>query len=358
MNFLATNEYPGNDPFEVWIDLSAGRACPVEHVRLSADPFEAQMLGVPLGARATVLEITESPHECRRTPRMIARSVADYLAFLVHDGPPGLIEQDCRQTVIQPGQLTFYDLTRPSTLTFPGPGRSDLLLVERDALDVDSRQLAELTARPLPAERGTAAVLRSLLGGLAPRLSNYPAESAARLGSCVIDLAELLLRESLDDPTATACGEQTLLTRITVYLEQQLHDPGLCPEQIAKAHHISTRYLSKLFAAEGTTVMTWVRERRLERCRGDLVDPRLRGRPIAAVAAKWGFLQPAHFSRAFRARYDISPREYRLAAGAQATGVVFDLNLSRNSEVPSGEDRTAHIAGASSKRLMNSSATR
>jgi AraC-like DNA-binding protein len=358
MDFRATSEYPENDPLEVWIGLSAGQACPVEHVRLGSEPFEAQMRGVPLGARAVVLEFTESPHECRRTPRMISRSAAGYLAFLMHDGPPGLIEQDGRQTVMHPGRLTFYDVTRPSTLTFPGSIRSDLLLVERDAFDIGSRSLAELTARSMPAERGTAAVLRSLLAGLAPRLTNYPAESADRLGSCVIDLAELLLQESLDDAITTAGGERTLLMRITAYLEQRLHDPGLCPEQIAKAHHISTRYLSKLFAAEETTVMTWVRERRLERCRSDLVDPRLRDRPIAAVAARWGFLQPAHFSRAFRAQYGTSPREYRLAAGAQGTGVVFDLNRSRNSAVPSSEDRIAHIAGGSSKRSMNSSATR
>jgi AraC-like DNA-binding protein len=354
---LATSDYPDSDPLDVWIG-NGRQACPVEHTRLGAGPFEARMRGVTLGERALALEFRESPHECRRTPRTISRSTSGYLAFLLHDGLPGVIEQDGRQAALQPGQLTFYDVTRPSTLTFPGPTRSDLLLVDRDAVDVGSRRLAELTARSLPTGRGTAAVLSSLLSGLAPRLTGYPPASADRLGSCMIDLAELLLREWLDEAGATAGSERTLLPRITAYLEQHLPDPDLCPDQIAKAHHISTRYLAKLFADEGNTVMRWVRERRLEKCRDDLVDPALRDRSIAAIGARWGMLQPAHFSRAFRARYGMSPREYRLAAGTQDTDVAFDVYCPRNVAVPSGVDRLAHIPGGSLKPSTNPSATR
>jgi AraC-like DNA-binding protein len=355
---LATSDYPDSDPIEVWINLNSGRACPVEHVMLSSEPFDARMRGEELGTGAVALEFQESPHECRRTPRLISRSTAEYVGLIVHAGPPAVIEQGGRQTVMQPGGLMFYDLTRPSALSFPGPTRSDLLLIDRDAIGLDSRRIAELTARALPTERGTAAVLRPLLTGLVSRLTDCPPASAHRLGSCVIDLAALWLRECLDEAIPDAPAERTLLPRITMYLEQQLPDPNLCPEQIARAHHISTRYLSKLFAAEQNTVMGWVRERRLEKCRIDLIDPRLQGRSIAAIAARWGLLQPSHFSRAFRARYGVSPREYRRAAGDQATEVEFELNRARNSAAPSGDDSLVHIVGGSSKPSMNPSATR
>ncbi len=32
---------------------------------------------------------------------------------------------------------------------------------------------------------------------------------------------------------------------------------------------------------------------------------------VAAVAQRWGFVSPAHFSRAFRAFYGMSPREWQ-----------------------------------------------
>ncbi|MET8142711.1 helix-turn-helix transcriptional regulator [Sphaerisporangium sp. NPDC005288] len=80
---------------------------------------------------------------------------------------------------------------------------------------------------------------------------------------------------------------------------------------IAAAHHISLRYLNKLFHAEGRTVAGWIRERRLEQCRRDLAEPLLAGYPINAIAARWGFTSPAHFSQAFRSAYGLSPRDFR-----------------------------------------------
>ncbi len=55
----------------------------------------------------------------------------------------------------------------------------------------------------------------------------------------------------------------------------------------------------------------WVRWRRLECCRRDLSDPALASRPVAAVAARWGYSSAADFSRAFRAVHGLPPSEYR-----------------------------------------------
>jgi AraC-like DNA-binding protein len=99
--------------------------------------------------------------------------------------------------------------------------------------------------------------------------------------------------------------------RIRAFIEQRLADPELTPATIAAEHHISLRYLHKLFHGQGITVAGWIRDRRLERCRRDLADPTLTARPISAVAARWGFTNPAHFSQAFRAAYGLSPRQFR-----------------------------------------------
>ncbi|MFX5558838.1 helix-turn-helix transcriptional regulator, partial [Acinetobacter baumannii] len=82
---------------------------------------------------------------------------------------------------------------------------------------------------------------------------------------------------------------------------------------IAAAHHISVRYLQRLFETEGTTVTTWIRQRRLERIRRDLADPRI-DRSTSAVAARWGLADASHFSKLFKAAYGMTPRQYRLAA--------------------------------------------
>ncbi|GGQ13574.1 hypothetical protein GCM10010187_32420 [Actinomadura coerulea] len=50
-----------------------------------------------------------------------------------------------------------------------------------------------------------------------------------------------------------------------------------------------------LFQEQGLTVAAWIRERRLERCRHDLADPRLLARPVQGVATRdLGLLQQEH----------------------------------------------------------------
>ena len=58
----------------------------------------------------------------------------------------------------------------------------------------------------------------------------------------------------------------------------------------------------------------WIRRRRLECCRRDLSDPAQAERPVAAIAARWGFASPGDFSRAFRAVHGLPPAEYRISA--------------------------------------------
>jgi transcriptional regulator GlxA family with amidase domain len=51
--------------------------------------------------------------------------------------------------------------------------------------------------------------------------------------------------------------------------------------------------------------------RRLELCRRDLLDPLQRERPVAAIGARRGLANAAHFNRLFRAVYGLPPAQYR-----------------------------------------------
>ncbi|MGW7381446.1 helix-turn-helix domain-containing protein [Streptomyces sp. NPDC054794] len=104
---------------------------------------------------------------------------------------------------------------------------------------------------------------------------------------------------------------ERLLHDINTFIENHLADAGLTPASIAAAHHISVRYLHHLFQRDRRTVGTYVRQRRLERCRADLADPALAGRGVGQVGRHWGFRDPAVFSRAFKSAYGVTPGAYR-----------------------------------------------
>jgi AraC-like DNA-binding protein len=112
----------------------------------------------------------------------------------------------------------------------------------------------------------------------------------------------------------TDCHRCALFARIQSFIWEHLGEPGLCPDAVAAAHHISTRSLHRLFQSQGCTVSSWIRRQRLNRARRDLADPELAAHTIQAIAATWGYPRAAAFTRAFRAAYDIPPQDFRVGA--------------------------------------------
>ncbi|HEX3753207.1 MAG TPA: helix-turn-helix domain-containing protein [Streptosporangiaceae bacterium] len=61
----------------------------------------------------------------------------------------------------------------------------------------------------------------------------------------------------------------------------------------------------------------WIRRRRLERCLRDLRDERARSVPAAAIGARWGYPDPANFTRAFRREFGVPPSAARPCPSGQ-----------------------------------------
>ena len=74
---------------------------------------------------------------------------------------------------------------------------------------------------------------------------------------------------------------------------------------------MTTRYLHHLFSDQDETVARYVLRRRLEACARALKSEVQRGRTVTAIAFDYGFNSPTHFGRVFRAKYNMTPRDYR-----------------------------------------------
>lgn len=161
---------------------------------------------------------------------------------------------------------------------------------------------------------GLGALVSGFLVRLATGTGLYRHSDVPHLRAALINLLATLfthLTTEAGPPTDSMVGETDRLAGILEFIEHRLGDPTLSPGMIASAHHISTRQLHRLFGSHRLKVNAWIRERRLERCHHDLGDPTRGAQGIHAVAARWGFPDSAHFSRAFRSAYGVSPREYR-----------------------------------------------
>jgi AraC family transcriptional regulator, positive regulator of tynA and feaB len=144
-----------------------------------------------------------------------------------------------------------------------------------------------------------------------------PAE-ANRLGEVGLDLIAAALASGVP---AADLADRTVrtarLVKIKLLINEKLPDPRLSPAMVATALGISVRYLNALFSSEPLSVERWIWERRLQRCHAALQDPSQQGRSISDIAYGWGFSEMSHFSRTFKQRFCLSPREMRRQAANQ-----------------------------------------
>jgi AraC-like DNA-binding protein len=277
------------------------------------DQVRAAELGAVRGA-VRVGELSASrPGGADRRRRHIQEMDADLCKVDLVARGELLLEQDGRQARLRAGDFAFVDLSRPAHWTNAWSTRVVAVAFPRKLLPLPGDGLAGLTGVGLTGDDGPAAVFSATARQLARQVDRLDPAGGTRVGMAALDLLTVALAGRLgrlgELPPDTS--RRALVLRVHAYIEGRLADPRLTPAAVARAHHVSVRSLYKLFEGERASVAGLIRERRLERCRRDLLDPSLGEMPVGAVAARWGLTNAAHFSRAFRAAYGVSPVEYR-----------------------------------------------
>ncbi|MBF6071703.1 helix-turn-helix domain-containing protein [Nocardia farcinica] len=226
-----------------------------------------------------------------------------------------VIGQNGRETTLVPGDFALLDTRLAYQLTFGTRFHCLVLEIPAELIPVRPGELRSMIARRVPGHTGIGKLVGQFLGGVAQQVLDCDLRAGHDLASAMINLVVAALQQTAAQQAPPVdTSRQSLLQRVKAYIEARLDEPELAPAEIARANHISLRYLQKIFEAEGTTVSDWVRRRRLERCRIELIDPRHDSAPIGAIAARWGFIDSSYFSRIFKATYGATPREFRSGA--------------------------------------------
>ncbi|MEU9384475.1 helix-turn-helix domain-containing protein [Streptomyces sp. NPDC048279] len=278
-------------------------------------PWTGELTAQRLGALQIATE-ESGPGTVLRSARAVAADPRGHILVRRQLAGTALLLQDGRTAELRPGRLAFHDARRPFRIVLPERQRARILMVPRALLRLEERHLHALTATVVDeAEGGAAALLLPLLDGLVDEVGRA---GPARREQLARTAAEILATVALDQ--AGRQPEPALWERITASAAARLGESGLTPRDLADQHAISLRYLHLLFQRHGTTVGAWLRTRRLEAAREELARPGSAHRSIAAVAARWGFTSPSHFSRAFRAAYGLSPAQWRRTAAENVHG--------------------------------------
>lgn len=312
-SMLDTAGLPARDRFDFWREMLNQQIMPVAARRRAASEFTGTLHAADFGGVRMVVTMSRSV-DVRRTPALIRRSDPDRFLLVLNFKDRHQMLQDRKAGVLGPGDMVLLHSSR----TFHSeadPRQPDqvgaVVMLGPEALPIAAHRLGQLIAEPFSATDSVVALVSRCLYTLGT--GRFEADDIGRLSTVATDLIALMLARRLeleeDLPGPTRAG--ALQARVRAYIAGRLGDPGLSPETIAAAHHVSVRTLHRTFQPSDTTVAGWVRSQRLERCRRDLADPAGTGRSVRSIALRWGFTDVAHFTRVFRSCYGCSPAAYR-----------------------------------------------
>lgn len=152
-------------------------------------------------------------------------------------------------------------------------------------------------------------------------LLNSDADSRQLMGKQLLELFTHMVRQG--EQKLIAPGSDTRrchLQRIEHYIRRHLGEADLSPQKVADACHISVRYLHNLCGDTGASFGQWLKQQRLQAAQDLLAQPQFQ-QTLASLAYQVGFTDQAHFSRAFKQAYGLSPKDWlqqqrHAAAGA------------------------------------------
>jgi acetamidase/formamidase/AraC-like DNA-binding protein len=312
---FTTESYSQGERLRAWHDAldglglrSSGRAPQAARALHGTIESQTSIGGFALSVLTSVAQTLE-----------LKTSAADCLQIvLAVDGAATLVA-DGRREPVAVHDIVYLPSREQASLVFATDFRVFVVRVPRAAVGARLFASSLMRAGRIAADAGIGHVFSGFLASIAESVDTL---SVSELRPLELALAEFLVaclaghqREASINGLTTS--QAAIFARVCRTIDERLGDPAISVAAIAQEERVSARYLQKLFETIGQSFSAYLRQRRLERCRAELVDPLYEKMSISDICFRWGFNDPAHFSRAFREQYQTSPSAFRHEAGLE-----------------------------------------
>lgn len=301
----ATVDLSPADRHEAWIHRDWPSLAPVYRT-IPSEPFDVVSERIQLGHLAiTYCGITGQRWERDASMLRSHNPDAMCLAITLAGEARGVMGATPFRTSAGCAQLS--DLTQTSVHESTA-SRTILCVIPRAVAARRGLDVAGLHGLVL--RSGASAMLGQHLHNIREGARGLAAADAPLLERTILDLLVLSVGASGREMSLPASGRAAaMLMAAREEIERRLESPSLTIANLCRALGISRTTLHRLFEPEGGA-QAYIRIRRLEAAKRLLADPG-NIEPIYAVAERLGFSDAAHLSRLFRARYGLTPSDYR-----------------------------------------------
>lgn len=298
----------------LWEHHNARALIPLDIRTIDESPLQAREINVHL-PNFSLAQVNGSPQIVERSESFISENPRDAVAiYFATQGEAFFFHRGGNES-LKPGQAIMYDTDLPFTRGFARGLEELVLTIPRSVYRslTGEESLREPVIFPFghdaePTAHALAKLVRSTLA-LQSDEGSPPTPVSPDAERGLLDLLRPLVvhRQAGDGPCYVTAAKD--------YVEQHLADPDLSAQQVAAAVGISPRHLARAFAEAGLTLREHLRDRRLDRAWELLTSPGADEFAVGELAPRLGFSSHNYFSRAFRNRFDVTPRQARQQFG-------------------------------------------
>lgn len=304
----STSDVPVHEQFAYWREAVCEAVMNVATEDAGDDHFSGSIACADYG-ELRFASFTSTPHRIVRRPSHIGRSSnAHYLISLQRSGI-GYLQQANQSCELQAGDIGIVDGARPFSVLFPQT-------VDRAVAVIPSAMLHSRAPwlRDNPIGRvAHDAELHPMLRMTIERLASPACQSVDEAELLTDNLCNLVAILTAHSSSELNVARERLpeIERMLAFIRRYFSDPNLSPHTLAKHLNLSVRTVHKRFESIETSFGRALLELRLNEAHRALTDPRHASCSVTQIAYRTGFNDLSHFTKAFRTKFGIPPRQYR-----------------------------------------------
>ena len=293
-----TQAFPKEVRAEAWRNFTAAAAIPVPEPSGEFRAWQKRWAGRTLHFRHTFC--TGQLAKYRKTRFHDDSVIVCYL----QDGP-AFAWDGSRKISAKPGEV--YILDANSTEAFFIRNTTTMgVTIPYSALAIDRSDAVRATA--FRRESAVSNVVSTALCAAFSEPSSPEDDNRELLEDILVSLTKTLIFRNKPDDQARTLLPAVRRDSVRQYIERNLDDLELCSRSLEVAFGVSRATIARDFMEDGG-VSRYILKRRLERSLYELAGRRPRRGDIARTAARWGFPDPAYFSRTFRSWFGFTPSD-------------------------------------------------
>jgi AraC family transcriptional regulator, positive regulator of tynA and feaB len=315
MKHWSTTLVPQAAQFDYWRDVICNAFVPLRTERLHStkvrEHFRCGLNALQIGD-LYIGSVFGSGQKVFRDSKEISNGNLPFYFLNIQTKGIAIVSQNGNTVSMPPSTFSLVDATRPFNMELSEDFEQISVKIPKARLDSLLPPCVDVLAKRVDSRSGVGMTVQKAFQDVAYNASSKDSISNRFAIDHALILAAYSLSRLQTSDTTPMDKYAAVRARTMDYIQLNLDDPELSPQSIAHALKLSSRYIQFAFAAEKTTLMHWILEQRLMRCKADLKKRGYGVQPfISQIAFKHGFNDLSHFNRSFKARFGVTPSHYR-----------------------------------------------